>query len=637
MKGGNRADRRRQRAGAGDVVAAAEHRAAGRLESAEILCHKILKKTPENIDALHLLGLVVLERGHPDQAIQLLDQVVARSPDFAHAHANLGNAYRAAGRPDDARASYRRAIVLQPRFAPAHTHLGLLQYEQGDLAAALSSCQRALQLDPDNPDVINNLANVCAASGQKEQAEKLLRRAVERAPGRADIQVNLGNVLIDLGRFDEAARCFRRAVEIQPGMARAHFGLATSLRLSGDVVGAIERYRDAVRSPSAQPAYWNDLGTALRALGRLTEAAEAFRQAVAIDPDFADAYRNLANCRQLTADEANLERLVTLVENPRRPPEERVTAGFALGKALDDADRYDAAFAAYERANKSYRELRWTAGDRFDPDALRRQVDETIAAYTPAFFAAAAGWGAPSDLPVFVVGMPRSGTSLVEQIAASHSRVFGAGELKDVGKLSIGLGAAAAHVDPPEIRRQADAHLDRLGILGPGADRVIDKLPDNVFQLGLIATLFPSARVVFCDRDPRDIALSCFFQKFAAGELTFSYDLADIGTRQRETARLMAHWHRVLPLRMLNMSYEDLVSDPEGQSRRLIDFLGLAWEPACLDFYNTQRTVLTASSWQVRQPLYTRSVGRWRQYEPHLGPLLDVLDGAKRDDGKTPT
>ena len=311
--------------------------------------------------------------------------------------------------------------------------------------------------------------------------------------------------------------------------------------------------------------------------------------------------------------------------NSTLPLEERVIAGFALGKSLDDADRFDAAFAAFERANETYREMRAAMGERFDAEALNRQVNETIAAYTPAYFASVATWATPSELPVFIVGMPRSGTSLVEQIAASHSQVFGAGELKDIGKLALELGASNRNWQCTDVRRLADRHLEGLRVLGRGADRVIDKLPDNVFQLGLIATLFPSARVIFCHRDPRDIALSCFFQKFSAGQLMFSYDLADCGNRYRETARLMAHWHRVLPLRMLDITYEALVADLEGESRRLIAFLGLEWEPACLDFHHTQRTVMTASSWQVRQPLYARSVGRWRRYEQHLDPLFAAL------------
>jgi hypothetical protein len=223
--------------------------------------------------------------------------------------------------------------------------------------------------------------------------------------------------------------------------------------------------------------------------------------------------------------------------------------------------------------------------------------------------------------------MPRSGTSLVEQIAASHSRVFGAGELTNIGEASAELG------DTPwtqaAVRRVADAHLERLRALGGGADRVIDKLPDNIFMLGVIATLYPGARIIFCRRDPRDIGLSCFFQKFSAGLLTFSYDLADCGKRIRETERIAAHWHRVLPLRYLDIQYESLVADLAGESRRLIEFLGLAWEPACLDFHRTERTVRTASAWQVRQPLYSRSVGRWRHYERHLGLLLEELAGLK--------
>jgi len=226
--------------------------------------------------------------------------------------------------------------------------------------------------------------------------------------------------------------------------------------------------------------------------------------------------------------------------------------------------------------------------------------------------------------------MPRSGTSLVEQIAASHSRVFGAGELTDVGEIAAELGPllGATGRQAATVRRLADKHLIRLAAVGGSAQRVIDKLPDNVFELGVIATLFPAARIIFCRRDPRDICLSCYFQKFTAGQLVFSYDLADCARRYLETERLTAHWRQILPLRMLDVEYEALVRDLEGESRRLISFLDLEWEPACLDFHRTKRTITTASSWQVRQPLYDRSVGRWRKYERHLAPLLSVLVSA---------
>src|SRR5262249_27118340 len=241
------------------------------------------------------------------------------------------------------------------------------------------------------------------------------------------------------------------------------------------------------------------------------------------------------------------------------PVEERAAAGFAVGKALDDADRYDEAFAAYEAANRLYGAARAAAGDRFDAGGLTRGGDRLIAGLTPGFFAAGNAVGHPSDLPVFIVGLPRSGTSLVEQIAASHSRVHGAGELKSIGEAAATLGPLDAPWTQAAVRGVADAYLERLAERGGGAERLIDKLPDNIFKLGVIATLFPAARIVFCRRDPRDIAVSCFFQKFSAGSLTFSYDLADCGRRIRETERLADHWRRVLPLRCLDVQYESLV------------------------------------------------------------------------------
>jgi hypothetical protein len=235
--------------------------------------------------------------------------------------------------------------------------------------------------------------------------------------------------------------------------------------------------------------------------------------------------------------------------------------------------------------------------------------------------------------------MPRSGTSLVEQIAASQSQVFGAGELRDIGDLAEQLGPVIAEIRSGcevntsksaakhrnTVRRLGDAHLEHLKALGGRAERVIDKMPDNVFKLGAIATLYPGARVIFCQRDPLDTCLSCYFQKFTAGQLVFSYDLTDCAKRYLETERLMAHWHQVLPLKWLDVEYEALVADLEGQSRRIITFLGLDWEPACLEFHRTARTVTTASAWQVRQPLYGRAVARWRKYQDHIAPLLDLL------------
>jgi hypothetical protein len=315
---------------------------------------------------------------------------------------------------------------------------------------------------------------------------------------------------------------------------------------------------------------------------------------------------------------------------PDAPASDRIAAGYTLGKILDDADEYEAAFATFAAANTLFRNHRAATGEQFDQAQFIQRIDHLIKDYPSGFFREVIHWGNASELPVFVVGMPRSGTTLIEQIAASHSLVFGAGELSELRQIGQKMAAhnrtrvRMADWDPMHTRRLADAHVKHLRTLGGEATRVIDKLPDNVFMLGLIAALFPGARVIIVERDPRDCCLSNYFQFFTHGNL-FSLDLYDCGVRARETARLIRHWQTVLPLRLLTIKYETLVDDLEGQVRQLIDFLGLEWEAACLDFHRTERTVNTPSQWQVRQPIYNRSVGRWRHYERFLEPLFAAL------------
>ncbi len=575
----------------------------------------------------------------PERAIQLIGKAVAVSPRSAEAYSNLGNAQHAARRPAEACASYRRAIDLNPNFAAAHNNLGRVLCEEGDFAAALASCEHAVEIAPDLAEAHNNLGNALRGLGRLEAAETAFRRALQLQPDSAVLHANLGNLLGDLKRFEEAQACYRRAIEIDPELAVAHYGAAACLRSLGDLVAAAESYKKVLSFIPDQAFVWNDLGRTLRSLGRFEEAVVAFRQSLAVNPEFGEAYRNLASCQQLTADDHNLARLSALVEQQDLPIEERAAAGFALGKMLDDADRFEEAFLAYEGANRMYRDSRAAVGERFDAAELHHEIDRIMATFNSPFFASVLDWGSASELPVFIVGMPRSGTSLVEQIAASHSRVFGAGELTEIGNLAQQLDPMIAAIrsgsekDASEagleyrttVRRLSDAHLEYLRALNGRAERVIDKMPDNVFKLGAIATLFPGARVIFCRRDPVDTCLSCYFQKFTAGQLGFSYDLADCAKRYLETERLTAHWRKVLPLKWLDVEYEALVSDLEGQSRRITTFLGFDWEPACLDFHRTARTVTTASAWQVRQPLYGRAVGRWRKYQAHLAPLFDLL------------
>ena len=458
----------------------------------------------------------------PERAIQLIGKAVAVSPRSAEAYSNLGNAQHAAGRPAEACASYRRAIDLNPNFAAAHNNLGRVLCEQGDFVAALRSCERAVEIAPDLPEAHNNLGNALRGLGRPEAAEIAFRRALQLQPDNAVLHANLGNLLGDLKRFEEAQACYRRAIEIDPELAVAHYGLAGCLRSLGDLVAAAVSYQKVLSLTPDQAFVWNDLGRTLRSLGRFEEAVAAFRQSLAVNPEFGEAYRNLASCQQLTADDQNLARLSALVEQQDLPIEERAAAGFALGKMLDDADRFEEAFLAYERANRMYRDSRAAVGERFDAAELHREIDEIMATFDSPFFASVLDWGSASELPVFIVGMPRSGTSLVEQIAASHSRVFGAGELREIGNLAQQLDpiiaairsgseedAAAEH--RIAVRRLSDAHLEHLKAFDGRAERVIDKMPDNVFKLGAIATLFYGCpRDLLSTRSARHLSVLLF-------------------------------------------------------------------------------------------------------------------------------
>ncbi len=447
---------------------------------------------------------------------------------------------------------------------------------------------------------------------------------------------DLGLVLTELDRFDEAMECHREAIELAPEDAGLHFALGKTLFEAHELAASEASHRRALSLAPSSAVILTALGGVLRAQGRFQEARTCFREALELEPDLPEAHYRLA-LTGTDLNEAELQRLRAVFGSSDCHADARITAGFALGAIFDRADRFDEAFFHFATANAWFRDRRAAIGERFDYPAFRREADGLIERCDRALFAKVADWGSRSEAPVFIVGMPRSGTSLVEQIAASHSQVFGAGERKEIPMISAALlrhnqSRPIDQWDRDFARQLADEYLALLSERSGGRARVTDKLPDNSILLGVIAALFPAARVIYCQRDLRDVCLSCYFTLF--GEpLLWSYDLTDCALRALEIERLMAHWRRVLPLSILTVKYEAfltvkyeaLVNAPEAESRRLIDFLGLDWEPACLDFHRTQRPVLTASSWQVRQPLFTRSVGRWRHYEQHLGPLQEVL------------
>ena len=566
---------------------------AGELVAAERLCRQILKAAPGHPRAIRTLGEIFLLQGRHEEAIASLAPLVALYPDAGSARFRLGAALNAAGRHEEAARHLRRALELQPRFAGGHCDLGLALEKLGDGAGAIEAYERAVALAPDFPAARGNLGAALAKAGKFRDAVPHLRRACEAYPDAAKIHLLLGQALSQLAEEAQALRCYEKAVAVD---ARLVDG-------------------------------WAGLGASLRALGRFPEAAKAYERALAIDPQARAAVYGLSTIQHGITDAAELDRLRRTSANPDIITENRQAAAMALVKKLDESGRYDEAFAAAVEGNRLARAAQEAADIRHDHDGTRAGVDAVMRAITPEFLAGARDWGNPTELPVFIVGFFRTGSTLTEQICASHSRVHGIGESDQIPELVAEIHRTEprpSHWTARMFKDLADRHLERLTALAPGKLRVVDKMLDNVYHLGLIATLFPRARVIFTHRDGRDAALSVFLRQFGE-RVAFATDLIDIGRRWRETERMASYWARCLPLPMRHVQYETLIGDFEAEARKLIEFLGLAWEPACLEFFKTERAVQTLSAWQVRQPLYSSSVGGWRHYAKHLGPLCEAL------------
>ncbi len=429
----------------------------------------------------------------------------------------------------------------------------------------------------------------------------------------------------------------RRAIELAPEDGRVHLAWVTALWGAGDVSSTDRACDDALKVAPEIAELWLYDGYCKAALGRFAEAAACYRKAIDLEPDLEAPRYALIRVGHQAELQSDAARLLSVLEDPAKGESERITAGYALGELFDRAGDYDAAWSAFATANRLAHASDRAAGRAFDPVALDAYCATTIANFRPETFLATAGRGDPSEMPVFVVGMPRSGTSLVEQIASSHPQVFGAGELHDIPAIVSRFETGSTELrptawDPTAIADEAAAYLQKLGDLGRSATRVIDKMPENFQFLGHIAVLFPRARIIICRRDLRDVGLSCY-QRHFGDKLSWSTGLADSASRAQGFEQLVSHWRAVLPLAILEVQYEDLVDNLELESRRLIEFFGLEWDPACLAFHETERPVMTASMWQVRQPLFTSSVGRWLHYRRHLQPLLAGLAGLIPSEG----
>ena len=638
-----------------DLGAGLAHHQAGRLSEAESIYRCILEAQPDNGDALHLLGLIAHQSGHNEQALKLIQRAIKADPDQPVFHGNLAIVQQALGRVDLAEAACRRALELNPANAEAMNNLGMVLAQQDKNEEAEEILRQAIQAAPANAAAHNNMGrllgglgrdgealaayeaatqadpNLVSAhagrgallrrAGRLDEAETTCRQALKIHPRNLDGWINLGNVLREMSDFEGARAAYGEALAVQPDHLNAHINLGGVLSLMERTGESLEIFQIALRLDTASAAAHNGLGLTLLNAGRTGEAGDAFQAAIRADEDFVEAYYNLGGARHFTFDAPAIAHLEALLARDVMPGEERMKLHYILARQAEAESGWAKSFEHYRQSNELRRADLARTGFEYDPSAHEDLICTTAGTFNEDFFKARTGSGLPGEKPVFIIGMPRSGTSLVEQIAASHSAVHGAGELNWIQALSRKLGG----LDESEIKSHAEAHLERLEKLDGTAGRIIDKMPFNYLHLGLIALMFPDARIIHCRRDGMDTGLSCYFNLFT-DPLAWTTDLAQIGHYFRNYQSLMDHWRGVLPLPMLEVDYEALIAGPEQESRAIIEFFGLDWEAGCLDFHQSDRVVRTASKWQVREPIYNASVGRAAHYSDFLEPLAAELN-----------
>jgi len=687
------------------LILAEQKRRHGFLADADDLARRAAATEPDNAEAEHALGIIAHQSGKLAEAIEHVRRAAALKPDVALYHANLGEMCRLAGRIDEAIAAGRRALEVNPNYPGALGNLGIALFDQGKFADALAHYDRALALDDtfvqahsnrgnalqrlrrfaeaepayrraialqgDFADAWNNLGTCLRELKRPQEAEAVYRKALELAPNNPDTLDNLALALKDLDRFDEAADMSRRALVIESRSAKFHVHYAAILldlkkvdeaeaaveralaldadnhdalnligRIAfecGELQQSLKHYRRALTLKPDLADAFNNMGNVLKELGRLDEALEAYREAARLDPAISGVYVNLADSKKFAAGDPHLAAMETLAAKTEGLSKtDRMQLDFALGKAYADLKDHARSFKHLAAGNAAKRA---TIG--YDEQATFALFDRITAVFSGELIAAKSGGGDPSAAPVFVIGMPRSGTTLVEQIIASHPLAYGAGELQTLNDLLLTVrGADGTALSYPEFVAALDrTALQQIGARYVasvcaaavdhgriGAERITDKMPSNYYFAGFIHLALPNAKIIHIVRDAVDTCLSCFSKLFAA-EQNHTYDLGELGRYYKRYERLMAHWRAVLPAgRILDVRYEDVVADLEREARRIIAHCGLPWHDKCLSFHKTDRPVRTASATQVRQPIYTSAVGRWRVYEEHLGPLLQALE-----------
>ncbi|MDH3747366.1 MAG: sulfotransferase [Gammaproteobacteria bacterium] len=634
----------------------------GQVDRAEHICRNAIEKDPQNVNLLALLGAIQIKRKRFKDAEQWLAQAIDLAPTFAKPHEDMGIAVLQQNRAEEAVSYLQKATRLDPSLELAWLNLGkglamlgkgkeadeafeksfklnperkklahaAEHHKAGRIEDATELYKEVLRDNPNNVDALRMLGIIAYSVSDIDEAERLFRRAVKLAPDFVNAIIDLGNTLKDQNRFEEAIDCFRQAINLEPTGVKAHFLLASTLSPAALSNEAIESYERVLELRPKHAGAKLGLGHMLKTVGRQEEAVQAYRDCIELKPNKGETYWSLANLKTYSLTDDDIREMESWVDNEDIGDESRVNFLFALAKAHEDSGDFDRAWDYYEKGNSTRRML-----EQYDPVGTEVQNDGIIEVFSKEVMEKSDGRGDRDRSPIFVVGLPRSGSTLIEQILASHSKVEGTSELPYVQQVArtldrnradgINYPEALLELEEKHFKALGKDYLDRAQMHRlEQTPHFIDKMPNNYPSVGFIHLMLPNAKIIDARRYPLDSCLSCYRQLFGRGQ-PFTYDLTDIGEYFLQYQRLMDHWHEVLPGRVLTVQYEDVVTDFEAQVRRLLDYCELPWENACLRFHDTDRPVRTASSEQVRQPIYSKSVHFWRNHEKRLDELVEVL------------
>jgi tetratricopeptide (TPR) repeat protein len=636
---------------------------SGQLEQAEHKCSSMLVNHPQDVNIIGLHGAILLKLGRIDEALVALQSAIALEPEFAKPHEDLGRLFLIRNEPDQAARHFSQAIRLDDSQASAYgglasalTQLGrrkeaesahqqfmelspvagtLLEADQllhdGDTAQAEQLCSELLRREPDDTRVLRMLARIASDDERYGVAEQLLRRIIALSPNECLPHTELGRFLVEQSRFPEAIEMFELATSLNEGSADNHRLLGEALAMIGRSADALTFYQQALRLDPEDPHSLAGQGHMLRITGNSDDAIACYEKCTVVQPGFSDAWWSLASLKDYRLSDEQVQTIHKQIASGDLGTDSEIAMRFALARTSEARGEYEAAWQDYSRGNSLKRE-----SINHDPEQTERMHDAIIKRFSSDFLGHKTPAAASMHTPVFILGMPRSGSTLIEQILASHSKVEGAGELPYVNMLSSTLGRQ--RLDGPRypelMSELTEEQLESLGKAyiyhssvhrRQGLPYLTDKMPANFSHIGLIHMMLPKAKIIDVRRHPLGTCLANYRQLYALGK-NQTYDLVELAEYYLEYRRMMDHWQEVLPGRVLQVNYEEVVADLESQVRRLLDYCELPWEDVCLDFHKNTRPVNTASAEQVRQPIYTDAIDFWKHYELQLEPARKILE-----------